>query len=378
MMVACLLISIRAVGLMLPLLIFFISCCTTPATAEEVAKTQCNPYFHNEEAVARSVKKATKMLEKFENSKVPMSDRVVVNILFSRGFLHGHNFQHRLQFLKCALLKLKINLMDKTPTDIFIWTLNTENVHPVIPDWINSELLPRVHVIEIEPETWQVPCGLKPDSEWVTRDKFDVDYYMMGRWRLSFSLDFAKAMGYGYHLQFDDDAMLNAKLDYDVVESLKKKDIHMGVFSDHIGEVAHVTLGLPEITRYWMTIRNFQPKGELFKHVNPHDMNGVTSAGWDRYYHPGYFLMVKVDFWFQEHIQDYLTTIFRSGRDIEGRWQEQAVMNMMRLVFVAPANLLVMEDVDIGHDRHNRKNFEAWCINTGIISADESGKRLRA
>ena len=351
-------------------LVLWIAFLWSLASISATPAVQCNNEFHNQESVAASAKSARKMLEKHDNS-IPMGDRMVINILFSRGFQHGHNFQHRLQFLKCALLKLKLNLMGNTTADVFIWTLNNDEIKPAIPHWINSDLLPRVHVIDIPEQTWRIPCGLKPDSEWVTRNKFDVDYYMMGRWRLAFSHDFAREMGYGYHLQFDDDAMLNGALGYDVVADLKKKDIHMGVFSDHIGEVAHVTLGLPELTRYWMTINNFQPVGELFARCNPHDMNGVTSAGWDRYYHPGYFLITKVEFWFQPHIQDYLTTVFRSGRDIEGRWQEQAVINMMRLVFVAQKNLLVMEDVDVGHDRHNRKNFEAWCINPGIIKEGE-------
>jgi hypothetical protein len=213
------------------------------------ADAPCNNLFHNHDAVVASAQKARKLLGNYGDNSVPMADRLIVNILFSRGFLKGNNFQHRLHFLKCALLKLQENLMGKTPTDVFIWTLNMTDLHPIIPLWINASTLPHVHVIEIEPVTWLVPCGLTPDSQWVTRNKFDVDYFLMGRWRLTFSLDFAKEMGYSYHLQFDDDAMLNGKLDYDVVKSLKNKDIHMGVFSDHIGEVAHVTLGLPELTR---------------------------------------------------------------------------------------------------------------------------------
>jgi hypothetical protein len=101
--------------------------------------------------------------------------------------------------------------------------------------------------------------------------------------------------------------------------------------------------------------------------VNPPNMEGVTSAGWNRMYYPGYFIIINTDFWFQSEIQDYLTTVFRSGRDIEGRWQEQAVINMMRLVFVPEPQLYLMHEVDIGHDRHNRKHFEAWCVNTGLI-----------
>ena len=56
------------------------------------------------------------------------------------------------------------------------------------------------------------------------------------------------------------------------------------------------------------------------------------------------------------------------GRDIEGRWQEQAVMNMIRLIFIPYKQLWVMNDIDIGHDRHTKSNFENWCIKSGILS----------
>jgi hypothetical protein len=176
-------------------------------------------------------------------------------------------------------------------------------------------------------------------------------------------------MGYKYHLQFDDDAMLNGPLRYDIVQKLRNSSISMGVFSDVIGEVAHLTLGLPELTRYWLRIRHFTPQGALFKHLRPPDLSGLSSDGWDRLYHPGYFVILSVDFWFQSEVQDYLTTVLRSGRDVEGRWQEQAVQNMIRLVFVPEEKLLVMWDVDIGHDRHKRENFQNWCVKTGLIPA---------
>eukprot|EP01037_Dinobryon_pediforme_P030360 gene30360-34404_t len=118
----------------------------------------------------------------------------------------------------------------------------------------------------------------------------------MGRWRLTFSLDFARRMGYKYHMQFDDDAMLNGPLAYDIVQKLGNSSINMAVFSDIIGEVAHLTLGLPELTRYWLKIRKYSPQGQLFKHLKPADISGLTSDGWDRLYHPGYFVIISVDF----------------------------------------------------------------------------------
>jgi hypothetical protein len=41
----------------------------------------------------------------------------------------------------------------------------------------------------------------------------------------------------------------------------------------------------------------------------------------------------------------------------------------MRLVFIPEERLLVMNDVDIGHDRHKKENFQAWCVKTGLIAS---------
>jgi hypothetical protein len=172
------------------------------------------------------------------------------------------------------------------------------------------------------------------------------------------------------------------------------------VFSDLIGEVPQATLGLPELTRYWLTITQFKPKGPLLKNLRPPSLDGLTSEGWNRLYHPGYFILFKVDLWFQSDVQDYLTTVFRSGRDIEGRWQEQAVMNMIRCTVTYAATLLILvccyytafsvlyicgtlsavlfvpwkqlwvpADLDLGHDRHSRGNFEKWCVASGVLAS---------
>jgi hypothetical protein len=73
-------------------------------------------------------------------------------------------------------------------------------------------------------------------------------------------------------------------------------------------------------------------------------------------------VIISVDWWFSERQQNYLTTVLRSGRDVEGRWQEQAVQNMMRLLFIPKERLWIAYEVDIGHDRHHPANFQKWCV----------------
>jgi len=237
----------------------------------------------------------------------------------------------------------------------------------MLPSWIqNKTAYPVTYVLPIVNSTWLVPCGLRDDSQWPLRKHFNVEYHVMGRWRLTFSFDFVKAMGYKYYLQFDDDAMLNNYLDFNIVERFTNSSLMMGVFSDSIGEVAHVASGIAELTRYWLTISKYVPEGLIFEHVTPKSIEGLHSQtgsqrGWDRYYHPAYFFVVSIDFWYSSLVQDYLATILKTGRDVEGRWLEQLVQNMIRLIFVPAHKLWVMNEVDIGHDRHKRQNFIAWC-----------------
>lgn len=333
----------------------------------------CNPLAHNVVEVqlsAAAAKVSLSKLKSFSASKESVSERLAVMMIFGHGFLPSSS-SDRVPFLQCALRKLYLNMLPKTPIDIFIWVPETSMTH--IPQWIKNETaFPRTVVMPIINKTWLVPCGLRDDSQWPLRKHFNVEYHVMGRWRLTFAFDFVKAMGYKYYLQYDDDAMLNNPLDFNIVSKFRNASYKMGVFSDSIGEVAHVAIGLAELTRYWLTINHYVPPGTLFNHLTPKSMEGLYSnpgsrGGWDRNYHPGYFVITSIDFWYEDLVQDYLTMIMKLGRDVEGRWQEQLVQNMIRLVFVPPERLWVMNEVDIGHDRHKRANFENWCIKSGVM-----------
>ena len=134
----------------------------------------------------------------------------------------------RSKFLKCSILKLQKNLLPSTPSDIFLWV--PENATRYLPLWLSR--LTNVYILPIETEVifhsyfllspppihtdpsfldtsaisrifltnnqaWNVPTGqLSNDTNWVGRDAFELDYYLTGRWRLTFSLDFAYQMGY--------------------------------------------------------------------------------------------------------------------------------------------------------------------------------------
>lgn len=326
----------------------------------------CNPHLHNHEEVSVNVRYARSVVA---NSTVPLSDRMAINMIFSHGFAAQPTRQHvdRLPFLKCALKKVYLNLLPHNELDIFVWVPQASI--EFVPAWLKNAIeYPRTYVMPIINTTWMVPCGIRDERLWPLRKHFNVDYHIMGRWRITTGFDFIYKMGYKFYMQLDDDAMLNNKIEFNLVQKFREKQYQMGVFSDYIGEVPQVTNGLAELTRYWLTITNYNPTGPLFDHVSPKSLDGVTSKGWDRYYHPTYFLITSIDFWFSDIVQDFLTTVLQSGRDVEGRWGDQVTQNMMRIVFIPKEKVWVMDEMDIGHDRHKKANFENWCTKPGIVS----------
>ena len=83
-----------------------------------------------------------------------------------------------------------------------------------------------VYTMEIQREAWFV-SSLANDTSWVGRDAFDLDYYLTGRWRLTFSLDFAHQMGYKYHLQLNDDTIINNKIGYNFIDKMMTSGVSM-------------------------------------------------------------------------------------------------------------------------------------------------------
>lgn len=196
-------------------------------------ENNCTSLHHNKAAVKKSCESATKLLSN-SGDIGSRSDTLAVMILFSKGF-HTSN---RLKFLRCSLLKLKNHLMTTTKADVYIWTLklSAPSVEKLIPSWFNSKDFPRMHIMEIDPETWMPPCGLKDKSHWAAQHEFD--YYLMGRWRLTFSLEFARAMGYKYHLQIDDDAWLEKPIPYDLVQKMEESRVNQKI-PQNVTEVPH-------------------------------------------------------------------------------------------------------------------------------------------
>jgi hypothetical protein len=198
----------------------------------------CTHLTHDGASVARSASEARNLIEKRTMKgniagAVPFSDRLAIMLLASETTQLKTNTstsqqQYSLHFLRCALKKLKENLLSKTPADVFFW-VRESHLHK-LPKWINAENYPFLYIMTIYENTWRVPCGLSNYTDWVVHRKFSMGYYIMGRWRLTFGPDFVRALGYKYWLQYDDDAVVTKEIPYNIVSEMHRHEYKMGVF----------------------------------------------------------------------------------------------------------------------------------------------------
>jgi hypothetical protein len=118
-------------------------------------------------------------------------------------------------------------------------------------------------------------------------------------------------MGYKYHLQLDDDTMVNGNISFNFATKMNSEQLKMAVTYQIWQDSPSMLAGLAEITRYWIYINSFDPPGTLYEHLNPKSINGLTTETWDRKYHPGYFTILDLEFWFDPTVQDFLQTILK-------------------------------------------------------------------
>jgi hypothetical protein len=245
----------------------------------------------------------------------------------------------RLAHLHCSLLRLARNVAPHTKLDVYLWVAEAE-MHRLPPVFFNLPL--NVNVLPIPKSSWEQPSGSRYNSQWTHGSQSHVDYFLMGRWRNTFGLSFVRAMGYQYMLQLDDDSFITDPIQFDIVSRFREEDCVMGIRQTMQLEDEDIVRGLPEFVRYWMITRNYtSPIGRLYNHTYPHNISGVFSGGWDRIIFLSCFLVLDVNFWYHEVVQDFVNVVLKTGSDLEQRWLEQSVQNMVRLLFVPDENLFV-------------------------------------
>jgi hypothetical protein len=167
--------ELRALVVRLVLLFASIACSTSDQATVDGKHIHSHHHRgrHFSDAVLlKSVAHAKELLAKGGGMK-----KLAVMFVFTDGIFDGQKDR----FLKCSLLKLKDNFLPDTPADIYLWL--PMNSTRLLPHWLSE--LRDVHVMEIQSEAWFV-SSLANDTQWVGRDAFDMNYYLTGRWRLTF------------------------------------------------------------------------------------------------------------------------------------------------------------------------------------------------
>ena len=87
------------------------------------------------------------------------------------------------------------------------------------------------------------------NNNWQHSQSFTEDYYLHGRWRLTFAMSFVSQLQYKYCMQMDDDTFLMNAIDFNIVTYFNEHDIKMGVRRRYIVEKEAILSGLPEFTK---------------------------------------------------------------------------------------------------------------------------------
>jgi hypothetical protein len=98
--------------------------------------------------------------------------------------------------------------------------------------------------------------------------------------------------------------------------------------------------------------------------------SGLTSFGWNNgrpYGFQGCFTIINLEFWYNVAVQDYLTLLLRTGSDMEQRWSDQGVMNMMQLLFSPYESVYTFENTLIIHSKPENLALLDSCIYKGAF-----------
>lgn len=189
--------------------------------------------------ITKSVQTATLSLK---NDISSVGKSLAVMYLYSFGFT-DIDF-HRHSYLHCSIIMLKKNIGVNTPLHIYLWV--PENSIHAIPEHMISDFA-NVIIMPIDPDSWQLE-GLDY-SKFIGHEIHNIDYYKMGRWRLTFQHDFVRAMGYPYVLQIDDDSYVTSPVHINIVDHFSSRSIAWGLRRNTSPSNFKFIWGLAEFTK---------------------------------------------------------------------------------------------------------------------------------
>jgi len=177
-------------------------------------------------------------------------DRLAILILYA----HPHNPYTRLAMLKRSLQYIKDNILQHTPSDVFLFYrepfLKDNDKHSLIDSagsWLHLIEAPRwalspPHYLDHEVELFATNPGpaanrtvmnsvrtfYNPKSgvPWTSRE--NIHFRNMGNFFTRFGFQYAHLLGYQYAMKLDDDFDVTSKVDFNIVEYAREKHIDFG------------------------------------------------------------------------------------------------------------------------------------------------------
>ena len=244
--------------------------------------------------------------------------------------------------LCCAIKNFTGHLLPWNPVDIYVFSVDNHMerkfVHTCGKKFSVGLVFLKLH------EHWETPEAAEDPSLW-TAPHFSEDYRRMGHWRLAFQMDFAAKIGYKYILQMDDDSAFPDPVTFDLVKHMLAQNLSMAARNIISGDDADVTRGLAELAKFFLVSEGIEPT-TLFSECKPADIRGLftsgiggpQSEGYSTRYLIGNFIVISLDFWYQEHVQRFVRLVLRTGAHFRYRWNEQQVQALVWQMFLPPDN----------------------------------------
>ena len=262
------------------------------------------------------------------------------------------------QQLCCALKNWSANVFASTPADVYVFSIDSsveDTFYKTCELTISS--FSNLAFMRLR-EHWETPDEAGDPSLW-TDQGASANYRRMGHWRLTFQMEFVASLGYKYVLQVDDDSAFPDVLDFDLVHHLKAKDVWMAartILPVDSDAVLEVTIGLPELARYFLVTEHMQPTILYEEDCDPPNITGLYTSGaggvmggYSTRYLYGNFVIISLDFWFQEQVQRFVRLVLATGGHFRFRWNEQQVQSIIWQMFV-PSDKFHAYTFDYVHD----------------------------
>ena len=259
----------------------------------------------------------------------------------------------------CCLLKdLQEHLFPTTPTDVFVFSEENKPVRHTSDCPINGSHGSNIFFMPVR-ELYVTPEAAGPPDTW-TASAFQVQYRMMGHWRLTFQYSFAHQLGYKFLWQLDHDSSLLGAVPFNLVDYATEKRLLVGAYEVSY-DTREMLWGLAELTRYHIVAEHVEPE-TLYDHCEPASLEGLYTVqhlnhtqahvgGWDRSVLYGNCVLVNVSFWMEPHVQKFVRFVVQTGAHFRFRWNEQGVVAMVWRMFVPEERFIELKDIEYKHGR---------------------------